>query len=161
SGDIPVALAELRKAGCGIVCAHQFQSQLSEADEKILSAVRNCTNVKIGFRVKDHQEATDLAEMLVPLDLEKPIDVLVKETVVRYERGLLRNGSTTSSTGTSASSARSVTDSVAETRTRGTSRGVTDSVTDSVTESQSITLGENESTTRAKGTSHTVGESEV
>ncbi len=161
SGDVPVALAELRKQGCAMVLGHQWQSQLERVDEEILSAVRNATNIKVAFRVKDHREATDLAEMLIPLDLEKPIAALTKETVVGHERGMLRNGGTTTSTGTNQATAHSVTDSVAETRSEGSARGVTNSVTDSVSTNRSKTVGESESETETEGWSQTESTSET
>ena len=155
SGDVPVALAELRKQGCAMVLGHQWQSQLERVDEEILSAVRNATNIKVSFRVKDHKEATDLAEMLIPLDLEKPIAALTKETVIGHERGMLKNGGTTTSTGTNQATAHSVTNSVAETRSEGTARGVTNSVSDSVGKSRSTTVGESEAETESMGWSQT------
>jgi hypothetical protein len=161
SGDVPVALAELRKQGCAMVLGHQWQSQLQRVDEEILSAVRNATNIKVSFRVKDHKEATDLAEMLIPLDLEKPIAALTKETVIGHERGMLRNGGTTTSTGTNLSTAHSVTDNVAETRSEGIARGITNSVTDSVGKSRSTTVGESESVTETEGWSETDSTSET
>ena len=161
SGDVPVALAELRKQGCAMVLGHQWQSQLERVDEEILSAVRNATNIKVAFRVKDHKEATDLAEMLVPLDLEKPIAALTKETVIGHERGILRNGGTTTSTGTNRATAHSVTDSVAVTRSEGIARGVTNSVTDSVSKNRSKTVGESESVTETEGWSQTDSTSET
>jgi hypothetical protein len=161
SGDVPVALAELRKQGCAMVLGHQWQSQLERVDEEILSAVRNATNIKVSFRVKDHREATDLAEMLIPLDLEKPIAALTKETVVGHERGMLRNGGMTTSIGTNRATAHSVTDSVAETRSEGIARGVTNSVTDSVSKSRSRTVGESESVTETEGCSETDSTSEA
>jgi hypothetical protein len=160
SGDVPVALAELRKAGCAMVLAHQWQSQLERVDEEILSAVRNATNIKVAFRIKDHKEASDLAEMLLPLDLERPIDILRKETVVGYERGSLRNGSMTTSSGTSTANAHSVTDNVSETRSTGTTKGTADTVTDGTGRSRATTVGESESKTFTTGRSETVGESE-
>jgi hypothetical protein len=161
SGDVPVALAELRKQGCAMVLGHQWQSQLERVDAEILSAVRNATNIKVAFRIKDHKEATDLAEMLLPLDLEKPVDVLTKETVVGYERGKLRNESATTSIGTSTASAHSVTDNVSETRSTGTTKGVADTITHGTSESRATTVGESESRTVTTGTSETTGESEV
>jgi Helicase HerA, central domain/Type IV secretion-system coupling protein DNA-binding domain len=161
SGDVPVALAELRKQGCAMVLGHQWQSQLERVDEEILSAVRNATNIKVSFRVKDHKEATDLAEMLIPLDLEKPIAALTKETVIGHERGILRNGGTTTSTGTNQATAHSVTDSVAETRSEETASGVANSVTDSVGKSRSTTVGESEAETETVGWSQTDSTSET
>jgi Helicase HerA, central domain len=161
SGDVPVALAELRKAGIALVAAHQWQSQLSHVDEEILSAVRNATNIKVAFRVKDHTEASDLAEMLIPLELEKPVDVLTKETVVGHERGRLYNAGATISTGTSSSRASSVTDSTSETRSTSTTKGTADTVTHGTSTSRSSTYGESDSETTTHGTSETFGESEL
>ena len=79
-------LAQLRKRGVGMVLGHQWQSQLSKVDEEILSAVRSGTNIKMVFRVKDHKEATDLAEMVLPLDLETPVAKTIKPTVVGHRR---------------------------------------------------------------------------
>ena len=142
SGDVPVALAELRKQGCAMVLGHQWQSQLQRVDEEILSAVRNATNIKVAFRIKDHKEATDLAEMLLPLDLEKPVDVLNKETLVGYERGKLHNESATTSIGTNTASAHSVTDNVSETRSTGTTKGAADTITQGTSKSRATTVGE-------------------
>jgi len=161
SGDVPVALAELRKQGCAMVLGHQWQSQLERVDEEILSAVCNATNIKVSFRVKEHKEATDLAEMLIPLDLEKPVVALTKETVVGHERGMLRNGGMTTSAGTNRATAHSVTDSVAETRSEGTARGITNSVSDSVSKNRSTTIGESESVTETEGSSETDSTSET
>lgn len=161
SGDVPVALAELRKQGCAMVLGHQWQSQLQRVDEEILSAVRNATNIKVAFRIKDHKEATDLAEMLLPLDLERPVDVLNKETLVGYERGKLHNESATTSIGTNTASAHSVTDNVSETRSTGTTKGAADTITQGTSKSRATTVGESESTTVTRGRSETTGESEV
>ena len=76
-----------------MILAHQWQSQLAKVDEEILSAVRSGTNIKIVFRVKDHMEAMDLAEMVIPLNLEMPVELLIKETVVGYEARRMNNAS--------------------------------------------------------------------
>ena len=53
SGDVSRMLAEARKYGVGVVLAHQYLWQLEKAGEDILHAVRNATNLKVFFRIKD------------------------------------------------------------------------------------------------------------
>jgi hypothetical protein len=84
SGDVENILAELRKFGCGAVLSHQWQAQLAAEDECMLAAVRNATNVKVVFRVKDPVEAADLADMVLGYNLEMPVHTLTKPTVVGH-----------------------------------------------------------------------------
>ena len=177
SGDVPITLAEVRKQGVGLILAHQWQSQLAKVDEEILSAVHSATNIKVVFRVKDPREAAELAEMVIPLNLEMPVEVLTKETVVGYGRTFLQNGSVAASFGTSQSSTQSRTQSLAETDTTGESVTVTDSVSQSrgtnrsrtvgendlitVTESSSDTVGSNQTTSQTESTAKTIGELEL
>ena len=86
SGDIPSLLAEARKFHTGVLLSHQWQSQLGDPDDQILAAVHNATNLKIGFRVKHPKEAQEIAEAIIPLDLEMPVRALVKPTVVGHRR---------------------------------------------------------------------------
>ncbi len=82
SGDLENLLAESRKYGVALVLAHQWLEQATIESENMLAALRNATNVKVVFRLKDPEEAADLAHMVVPLDLELPVAKLVKPTVV-------------------------------------------------------------------------------
>src|ERR1035441_8144630 len=72
SGDIPSLLAEARKFRMGVTLSHQWQSQLGKADDETLAAVHNATNLKVAFRIKHPTEAKEIAEAIIPLDLEVP-----------------------------------------------------------------------------------------
>ena len=93
SGDLENILAESRKYGIGALLSHQWQAQLANESEAMLAAVRNATNVKVVFRVKDPVEAEQLAAAVVPLDLEMPVNALVRPTVVGHRRIRLGNES--------------------------------------------------------------------
>jgi Helicase HerA, central domain len=97
SGDIPSLLAEARKFSTGVVLSHQWQSQLGKEDDQTLAAVHNATNVKIGFRIKHPKEAMEIAECLIPLDLEMPVKALIKPTVVGHRRAWFESRSETDS----------------------------------------------------------------
>lgn len=142
SGDLENILAEVRKYGLGIVLANQWLGQFQNESEAMLAAVRNATNLKIVFRLKDPAEAEDLAQMVIPLDLEVPVNPLVKPTVVGHRRVRLRSEgaseqySTTEmrsqSVGTSEGESHSWTKSVADTVAHGESAA--DSVASSIAE---------------------------
>jgi hypothetical protein len=146
SGDVPTTLAEVRKQGVGMILAHQWQSQLAKVDEEILSAVRSGTNIKVVFRVKDQVEAMDLAEMVIPLNLEMPVEVLTKETVVAYEVRRMNNAST----------GRNTTQTRSNSTTKATGTGVTETAGESVAESTTHTESEQESWAETRGTSRSV-----
>lgn len=93
SADLEGLLAEVRKYGVAVVLAHQWLQQAAVESDNMLAAIRNATNVKVAFRVKDHQEAEDLAHMIVPLDLEMPVETLRRPTVVGHRRTWLANES--------------------------------------------------------------------
>jgi Helicase HerA, central domain len=86
SGDIPNLLAEARKFSCGVTLSHQWQSQLGKPEDQTLAAVHNATNLKVSFRVKHPKEAQEIAETIIPLDLERPVDILTKPTVVGHRK---------------------------------------------------------------------------
>jgi hypothetical protein len=93
SGDVPNLLAEARKFCVGVTLSHQWQSQLSKDDEEILAAVHNATNLKVAFRIKHPKEAKEIAEAIIPLDLETPVKALIKPTVVGHRRAWFNNWS--------------------------------------------------------------------
>ena len=95
SGDVSRMLAEARKYGVGVVLAHQYLWQLEKAGEDILHAVRNATNLKVFFRIKDPTEAADHAETAIPLDLEMPLSASIRPTSVGVELVRLSNESAT------------------------------------------------------------------
>lgn len=84
SGDISRMLAEARKYGLSVLLSHQTLSQLEMAGLDILEAVKNTTNVKVVLRIKDMEEATELADSVLRYDLEMPVRTLIKPTVVGH-----------------------------------------------------------------------------
>ena len=144
SGDLENILAESRKYGIGAILATQWLQQLRSEGENMLAAVLNATNLKTVFRAKDPQEAEQLAEMVIPFDLEVPVRALVKPTVVGYRRIKLKNESE--------SEQSSVTDSKAE--TNGESFGVTRTVGGSIARSHVHTHGFSHGDGTQYGTAH-------
>ena len=139
SGDIESILAELRKYGIGVILSHQWLQQIQNDDETMLSAVRNATNTKIVFRIKDPNEAEDLARAVLPLDLEIPVRALVSPTVVGYRRTRFEN----ESTGTQSSRSTMRGEASGETRAYGVSVGRTTSDGTGRTIGRSRSRGEN------------------
>ncbi len=84
SGDVSRLLAESRKYGLGVVLSHQYQAQFELAGLDILEAVKNTTNLKVAFRMKNPAEAADLADMVLGYNLEMPVHALTKPTVVGH-----------------------------------------------------------------------------
>jgi hypothetical protein len=142
SGDIPNLLAEARKFRVGVTLSHQWQTQLGGDDDTMLDAVQNATNLKVSFRIKHPKEAKEVAEAIIPIDLEIPVQALVKPTVVGHVRTTFGNWSTstTETCGTSTSTSESTTTSESE----GDSNTVTDS------------WGGNRNTSNGTGQSYTV-----
>ncbi len=135
SGDIPSLLAEARKFHTGVLLSHQWQSQLGNPDDQILAAVHNATNLKIGFRVKHPKEAQEIAEAIIPLDLEMPVRALIKQTVVGHRRTYFDNWSV----GESESWGTSVSASTSETITESEGDSASDTVSDNAGWSNSNT----------------------
>jgi hypothetical protein len=159
SGDVSRMLAECRKYGVGVVLSHQYLGQLEEAGPDILQAVRNCTNVKVAFRVKDPMEAEDLAHMVVPLDLEMPLRASIRPTPIGVE--LVRLKGESSSEQLSSTEMRTQmegksyteTTSYAQSRSSSEARGVSEATSDAVSmadgssQAQSVGSGTGLSTT--------------
>lgn len=142
SGDLENILAESRKYGLGAILATQWLQQLRKESENMLAAVLNATNIKVVFRAKDPEEAEQLAEMVMPFDLEIPVGALIKPTVTGYRRIRLANEST--------SDQRSTTHSQSE--TRGETRGRTATIGGSTSTTETESTGELESNTVGHGT---------
>ena len=128
SGDISRMLAEARKYGLGVLLSHQTLSQLEAAGLDILEAVKNTTNVKVVLRIKDMEEAAELADSVLRYDLEMPVQTLIKPALVGHRIARLN--------GESASEQFSTT----EMATHSTGRTVTES--SSYTYGASDTVGE-------------------
>jgi hypothetical protein len=105
----------------------------------LLAAVRNATNTKIVFRIKDPVEAEELAHAVVPLDLEIPVKSLIKPAVVGHRRIRL------SSEGMSEQTAK--TSAVTE------SEGTSESHSVSYAESEGVTEGESKSSSESEALS--------
>jgi hypothetical protein len=120
SGDIPNLLAEARKFSCGVTLSHQWQSQLGKPEDQTLAAVHNATNLKVSFRVKHPKEAQEIAETIIPLDLERPVDILIKPTIVGHRRAFFSNWSVAESESWSHSVSESNSETIADGETEST-----------------------------------------
>lgn len=161
TGDLENILAEVRKYGIGVVLSHQWLEQLKVQSENMLAAVRNATNIKVVFRLKDPHEAQDLAEMVMPLDLELPVRALIKPTVVGHRLVRLKGETTTeqeattdmhtTSVGVSAGEAYSYTESVSESVAEGSSsaESVGTAFATSSAQSSMNSSGENQTLTQS------------
>jgi DNA helicase HerA-like ATPase len=151
SGDLENILAELRKFGVGAVLSHQWQAQLAKDDETMLAAVRNATNVKVVFRLKDPVEAADLADMVLGYNLEMPVLALTKPIVVGHR--LVRLKSESASDQYALSDMRSETEghSVTESSAYAESTGQTLGESISAAESEGATNAEVASQASATG----------
>jgi Helicase HerA, central domain/TraM recognition site of TraD and TraG len=147
SGDLENILAEARKYGVGAVLSHQWLAQLEVESENMLAAVRSATNLKAVFRLKDPVEAQDLAEMVVPLDLEMPVEKLIKPTVVGHRWVKLASESTTEQ--------QSTTDS------QSVSRGEGYAETESYVQSRATTFAEGTSSMRSQASNTAMGASQM
>ncbi len=145
SGDVELMLAESRKNGICCVLAHQTLAQLGKPDDSLRVAVQANTNVKVVFRLKDTREAAELAEAVIPLDLEQPVRSLVKPTVVGSRRTLFRS----SSSGRNYSTTRSE----AATETRSTAETVTDFYSETVGHGTAHSVTNTEGATRSRSSS--------
>src|SRR5436309_238903 len=111
SGDIPTLFEEVRKYAVGITIVHQDLSQLGEPGDRVREAILAVPQNRIVFRLNSMAEATLLAPEVVRLNLEKPVDLLVKPTVVGDQMVMLRNGAVSTTSGTTDTVGRGVTDS--------------------------------------------------
>lgn len=138
SGDLENILAEARKYGIAALLAHQWLEQLRSEGDNMLAAVQNATNVKLVFRVKDAREAEELAESVVPLDLESPVRTLVKPTVIGHRRIRLTNESTNEQNAVTDSTSETYGESETYTFTHGESAGTIDAIGESGAEGESL-----------------------
>ena len=63
-------------------------------DDPIREAVLNGPNLKAVFRLKNPKEAEEMAETVIPFDLEQPVAALTGPAVVGYERTTFRSWGT-------------------------------------------------------------------
>jgi hypothetical protein len=91
SGDVSRLLSESRKYGVGCILSHQFLAQFELAGLDVLEAVKNTTNLKVVLRIKNPEEAAELADMVLRYDLEMPVHALIKPTVVGHRMVKLKS----------------------------------------------------------------------
>jgi hypothetical protein len=161
SGDIPVLFEEVRKHSVGIAIAHQDLSQLGEPGDRIRESILAVPQTRILFRLNSMAEATQLAPEVLNLNLETPVHLLVKPTVVGDQLVTLRNRATSASTGTTDTIGTGVTDSAAETDTVGENWATADTKGVTITEGRSVALGEAEMTGTTRSVTTTVGGAET
>jgi hypothetical protein len=76
--DVEAVLSQARKFGVSLTLSHQYLAQLGKKGEKIYEAVRNSTETKVVFRIKSPEEAQALAEDVIPLSLEVPVQASIR-----------------------------------------------------------------------------------
>ena len=146
SGDVSRLLSEARKYGVGCVLSHQFLAQFELAGLDVLEAVKNTTNLKVVLRIKNPEEAAELADMVLRYDLEMPVHALTKPTVVGHRMVKLK------SEGASKQSTVSKMQTDTEGRSYTESYGWSDSTSESASEVEGSAEGEG--ATSAAGTSN-------
>jgi len=151
SGDVSRMLAESRKYGVGVLLSHQYLGQLETAGPDILQAVRNCTNLKVVFRLKDPEEAEDLAQMVVPLDLEMPLHAGVRPTAVGVELVRLNGESTSEQSATADMRTEMRGESYSETSSHVDSRSISDATGESEAASDASSIAEGSSHAQSVG----------
>jgi hypothetical protein len=151
SGDLPNIFAEIRKYGCGVVAGSQWLALAGKRDDPVREALAKGPNIRMVFRITDSAEAAELAESVMPLDLEQPVKALIKPTVVGHKRTVLRGQGTGSN--------RSQNYSEADALTVSASKTLSTSIADTVSESEADSITESHSKTTTRGTSHTEGSS--
>ena len=174
SGDIPNALEELRKFNIAITLAHQNLSQLGLPGDRVREALLKVPQNRLLFRLNSVEEATVMAPEVVKLNLEMPVAVLTKPTVVGHELRLMKSKSTGGALTNTASASRTVTHTdskstgssvggstdegtskaTTRTKTRGTSRSVADGVADTTGITHSRSTSHATSDTQSEGESY-------
>jgi hypothetical protein len=139
SGDLENILAESRKYGVAAVLSHQWLQQFAAEGDNMLAAVRNATNVKVVFRIKDPVEAEDLAHTVVPLDLEIPVRSLIRPTVVGHRRVRLDSESESAQTANTTSVSKTTGESESRTESYATMEAATHADSNSSGSQHSLT----------------------
>jgi hypothetical protein len=91
SGDLARLLPEARKFGVGVVLSHQYLFQLKAAGIDIYEAVRSTAHLKMVFRLRNPDEAEDVARDVFRFDYELPKPSMIRATAVGQEQVILRN----------------------------------------------------------------------
>lgn len=155
TGDVPNLLAECRKMGIGGVLSHQYMAQLGEPTDLIYQALRNSTRIKAVFNIESAQEAQDLAELVLPLNLEMPVKASVRPVQVGFRIDTLKSAQEAEHQADSYGMSLSEGESLGE----GTTRGVATSTNLSSGSSIANTIGSASGTNR--GTAQGVSSAEM
>lgn len=155
SGDVSRLLSEARKYGVGCVLSHQFLAQFDLAGLDVLEAVKNTTNLKVVLRIKNPEEAAELADMVLRYDLEMPVNALTKPTVVGHRMVKLK------SEGVSEQHAVSEMQTDTEGRSYTESYGWSDSTAETTGEAMSSAEGEAETSATGASNASTSGSGEA
>ena len=97
SGDLPNLLAEARKFKVGCVLSHQYLAQLGQPDDILYQAPLHCVGTEVVFQMMDPPEAQVMAERVLPLNLERPLQASIRKTVTGHRRVQLASRSRTDS----------------------------------------------------------------
>ncbi len=161
SGDIQKMLAECRKYGLGVVLSHQYLRQLGEPEEELRAAVRNSTKLKAVFNVADHIDAEELAQAVMTLNLEQPVQASVRPTVVGHR--VTKLGTESVSEQESTTDMRSFTKGESESETRSYAEGVSEMVAEGTSslESEAMSVGEGTSQAFLSGTGSGISTTEM
>ena len=135
SSDWERALAELRKYRVGFVSGHQTYAMLGKPDDPVRLAIERIPATKIVFRMNSMEEASTLAPEVMRLNLERPVETLIKPTVIGHKKVRLNN------------------------RSVGSSSAITDSTTDTFSQSATVGVGTQQSKTRSRA--ETLSEAET
>jgi hypothetical protein len=161
SGDIPSILDEARSYGLSAILAHQRLGQLREAGQNFESAFRSCTAIKAVFSLASIEDGRDMAEEVLPLNLEQPVAALMRETVVGAKRTVLNGGSQSEQVSESEGNTVGNSSSLAQSATISTSESKTQSVGSSENRSESESTGTSRSRSAGRTTSETKSEADM
>lgn len=142
TGDVPNILAELRKYGVGVTLAHQFLAQIGNPGDLLYEACMNSTEIKLVFRIKSPDEAQRLAEMVLPLNLERPVAASIRPTVIGHRRSLVSSRARRTSEAESEGTAETIGETHSRTETHSYGKATGTSATTSEASGQFSTVGD-------------------
>ena len=166
SGDIEKLLAEARKYGLGLILSHQMLRHLGEPQDLTRHAVLNTTNVKVVFRLQNPAEAMELAEAIMRINYETPVQASIRPTVVGHKRTSLASESTgeqnsTSETeGAAIANAQGVNFTRATISTKSIAEGRVSSESVGISRSAGVSIGEMSSMSEADATTSMISSGE-
>lgn len=97
TGDMASILDGTRQFGLHAILAHQRLEQLRTIGEDMYSAVMGCTQTKIVLGGLQRADAEIMADEIAKIDIELPVQALIRPTVVGHRVRILKGGSTSES----------------------------------------------------------------